>query len=243
MKNIMFFLIIGFFLRSPVNKFNGVLHYESDYNMGGSIGKVLTTIYEADSKVRIESENIQTKSALGKPSTMDQDVLLYDFDKQQETHLQTKFKRAVVTPYDAVLMQEQKMMESMGTTVIIQNLGNEKVGNYNCTHFVMTSVNSKIKSAKLNTSKKDIWITGDLGSCHLWYVGAYLYYPEGSFLQKKLADAGADGVVVKWQSGSGDLLTTCMLMSNENKSLPSATFTPPSDYAVVHPDMSLPKKN
>jgi len=243
MKNIMFFLIIGFFFRSPVNKFNGVLHYENDYNMGGSVGKVLTTIYEADSKVRVESENIQTKSALGQPTTKDQDVLLYDFDKQQETHLQAKFKRAIVTPYEAVLMQEQKMMESMGTTVTVQNLGNEKVGNYNCTHFVMTSVNPKIKSTKLNTSKKDIWITRDLGSCHLWYVGAYLYYPEGSFLQKKLADAGADGVVVKWQSGSGDLLTTCMLMSNENKSLPSATFAPPSDYAVVHPDMSLPQKN
>jgi hypothetical protein len=242
MKNILACLLLGFFLKPPVSQFNGVLHYEIDYNVAGSVGKVLTTIYETDSKVRVESKNIQTKSSLGQPGTKDQNVLLFDFDKQQETHLQASFKRAVVTPYTEVVMQEEKMLESMGTTVTVQKLGNEKVGNYNCTHFVITSVNTKFIS-KANTSKRDIWITRDLGSSRLWYVGPYLYYHEGTFFQKKLSDAGADGVVVKWQSGSGELLTTCMLMSSENKSLPATTFTPPSDYVIVHPDMSQPQRN
>ena len=133
-------------------------------------------------------------------------------------------------------------MEQLGTTVSVENAGTEKVGNYNCTHFVMTSINPKIKAEKYGTGEKDIWITKDLGSCHLWYVGPYLYYPEGTFLQKKLADAGADGVVVKWQSGSADLLTTGMLNSYDNKSLPSSTFAPPWGYTVIKPDLSqIPK--
>jgi Domain of unknown function (DUF4412) len=244
MKSIIFFLLIGFFFKAPGNQFNGVLRYESDYNMGGSSGKVLTTIYQADSKGRIESTNVNTKSPLGPPTTRDQDVLIYDFATQQETHLQALTNRAIVTQYDALLMQQQKMMEQMGTTVSVENAGDEKVGDYNCTHFVMTTVNPKIKSTKLNSGRKDIWITGDLGSCHLWYVGPYLYYPKGTFLQKKLADAGADGVVVKWQSGSGAMQTSGILISYENKRVPSSTFTPPSGYIVVKPDLSQkPQKN
>ena len=244
MKSLLFFLLFGFLFKAPASQFNGVLHYESDYDMGGSAGKVLTTIYESGSKVRIESTNINTKSPLGPPGTKDQDVLIDDFDQQTETHLQARTNRAIVTPYTAVVEQQQKLMEQLGTTVSVENAGTEKVGNYNCTHFVMTSINPKIKSAKYGTSKKDMWITKDLGSCHLWYVGPYLYYPEGTFLQKKLADAGADGVVVKWQSGSGALLTTGMLNSYDNKSVPPSTFAPPSGYTVIKPDLSqMPQKN
>src|ERR1019366_3143197 len=205
---LLFFLLFGFLFKAPTSQFNGVLHYESDYDLGGSADKVLTTIYESGSKVRIESTNINTKSPYGPPGTKDQDVLIYDFDKQTETHLQANTNRAIVTPYDAVLEQQQKMLEQSGATDSVESAGTEKVGNYNCTHFIMTSVNPKIKFAKLGTDKKDISITKDLGSCHLWYAGPYLYYPEGTFMQKKLADAGADGAVVKWQSGSGELLTT-----------------------------------
>ncbi|HMG66716.1 MAG TPA: DUF4412 domain-containing protein [Chitinophagaceae bacterium] len=246
MKNLIFFLLIGVFLNPPVARFNGVLHYENDYDMGGATGKILTTIYEADSKLRVESENIQTKTPIGQPGTKEQDVLLFDIDKQQETHLHDKVKRAIVTPYEAVLIQEQKMMDSLGITVTVQNLGNEKLGNYNCTHFVMITANPKIKSTKAGVTpgKKDIWITKDLGSCHVWYVGSYLYYPEGTYLQKKLADAGADGVVVKWQTGSGVMLSTCTLVSYENKSLPSSDFKVPADYnTVVPPGMSSLQKN
>lgn len=244
MKSTLIFLLICFFFQSPSGQFNGVLHYESDYDMGGSVGKVLTTIYESGSQVRVESTNINTKSPFGPPSTKDQDVILFDFDKQQETHLQTLTNHAIITPYEAVLMQQQKMLDAMGTTSTVENVGNEKVGDYSCTHFVMTTVNPKIKSAKYGTSKKEIWVTKDLGSCHLWYVGAYLYYPEGTLFWKKFAEAGADGVVVKWQTGSGELSTSCMLTSYENKPLRASFFTPPSNFTIIQPDLSqLPQKN
>ena len=84
-----------FFLKAPTGVFNGVLKYESDYDMAGEVGKVLTTIYENDSKGRVESTNIQTKSSIGTPTTKDQNVLLFDFSKQQETHLQTLTSRAI----------------------------------------------------------------------------------------------------------------------------------------------------
>jgi hypothetical protein len=48
--------------------------------------------------------NINTKSPLGPLTTKGQDVILYNFDKQQETHLHSENKMAVVTPYNAVLM-------------------------------------------------------------------------------------------------------------------------------------------
>ncbi len=244
MKSILFFLLIGLFFKAPTSEFTGILHYESDYDMGGSAGKVLTTIYESGSKVRVESTNIGTKSPFGAPATKDQDVTLYDFDNQQETTLHADSKMAVITPYAAAMVQQQKILEQMGTTVTVQNDGDEKVGNYNCTHFIMTTVNSKVKSSKYNTSTKEIWVSKDLGSCHLWYVGDYLYYPEGTFFWKKFADAGAEGVVVKWKTGSGRLSSSCVLNSYESKSLPSATFAPPSGYNVVKPDLSkFPQKN
>ncbi len=94
----------------------------------------------------------------------------------------------------------EKMMQSMGTTVSIEKLGQEKIGNYNCTHYTMSNINPKSRTG--NTGKKDFWITTDLGVSNIYYVGVYLYYPQGSYLAKKLADAGATGVVIKWQSGS-----------------------------------------
>jgi len=52
-------------------------------------------------------------------------------------------------------------------------------------------------------------------------------------LYKKLADAGADGVVVKWQETEATS-TTCMLMSYQKENLRPATFTPPSNYTIVN---------
>lgn len=246
MKNILLFTFFSFLLKSPTAVFNGVLKYESDYDMAGEVGKVLTTIYENDSKGRIESTNILTKSSMGTPTTKDQNVLLFDFSKQQETHLQTLSSRAVVGPYTETFYRQTKPGGSFLDVIKIdvQNMGTEKVGEYNCTHFVVSKLNTKMKNSEFNPAKTDLWLTKDLGSCHIWYVGSYLYYPEGSATQKKLADAGVDGVVVKWHTGTGSLQNSCMLMSYEKKNLPSATFTPPSNFTIVTPDMSaIPQKN
>ena len=246
MKNILLFTFFSFLLKSPNAVFNGVLKYESDYDMAGEVGKVLTTFYESDSKGRVESTNIQTKSSLGTPTTKDQNVILYDFSRQKETHLQTLTSRAIVGPYTETLYRQTKPGESFldAIKIDVQNLGSEKVGEYNCTHFVVSKLNTKMKNSAFNPSKSDLWLTKDLGSCHLWYVGPYLYYPEGSETQKKLADAGVEGVVVKWHTGSGSLQSSGMLMSYEKKNLPSATFTPPSNFTIVEPNMSaIPQKN
>jgi Domain of unknown function (DUF4412) len=227
MKSILLISFISLLFKSPSAEFNGVLKYESDYDLAGSVGKVLTTIYE-------------TKSSFGTPVTKDQNVLLFDFSKQQETHLQTLTSRALVGPYTESLLLQNKHGEEMlnAIKVDVQNMGSEKIGEYNCTHFVVTKLNTKQPTSKMNPSKNDVWVTKDLGSCHLWYVGAYLYYPEGSFTQKKLADAGIDGVVVKWQTGSGSLQISGMLMSYEKKNLSSSTFSPPSNFTTVQANMS-----
>jgi hypothetical protein len=246
MKNILLFTFFSFFLNAPTGVFNGVLKYESDYDMAGQVGKVLTTIYENDSKGRIESTNILTKTSIGTPTTKDQNVILYDFSKQQETQLQALTSRAIVGPYLETLYRQSKQGESFldAIKVDVQNLGNEKVGEYNCTHFVVSKLNTKMKPSAFNPAKTDLWVTQDLGSCRIWYVGSYLYYPEGSDTQKKLADAGVNGVVVKWHTGTGSLQNSAMLMSYEKKNLPSSTFTPPSNFTVVQPDMSaIPQKN
>ncbi len=246
MKNILLFTFFSLFFKAPTEVFNGVLKYESDYDMAGEVGKVLTTIYETDSKGRVESTNIQTKSSIGTPTTKDQNVILYDFSKQQETRLQTLTSRAIVGPYLETLYRQSKQGESLfdAVKVDVQNQGSEKVGEYNCTHFVVSKLNTKMKNSEMNPSKTDLWLTKDLGSCHLWYVGPYLYYPEGSVTQKKLADAGVDGVIVKWHTGTGSLQSSGMLTSYEKKNLPSSTFTPPSNFTIVQPDMSaLPQKN
>ena len=214
--------------------------------MAGQVGKVLTTIYENDSKGRIESTNILTKSSIGTPTTKDQNVILYDFSKQQETRLQTLTSRAIVGPYMETFYRQSKQGEALfdAVKVDVQNLGSEKIGEYNCTHFVVSKLNTKMKNSEFNPAKTDLWLTKDLGSCHVWYVGSYLYYPEGSVTQKKLADAGVDGVIVKWHTGTGSLQSSGMLMSYEKKNLPSSTFTPPSNFTVVQSDMSaLPQKN
>jgi|GEM_PF-858996 len=246
MKNILLFTFFSFLLKSPNAEFNGVLKYESDYDMGGEVGKVLTTIYETDSKGRVESTNIQTKSSIGTPTTKNQDVILYDFSKQQQTRLQTSTGRAIVGLYTETLYRQTKPGESFfdAIKVDVQNLGSEKIGEYNCTHFLVSKLNTKMKNSEFNPSKSDLWLTKDLGSSLLWYVGPYLYYPEGSVNQKKLADAGVEGVVVKWHTGSGNLQSSGMLMSYEKKNLPSVTFTPPPNFTIVQPDMSaLPQKN
>jgi len=245
MKNILIITFFSLLFKSPSAEFNGVLKYESDYDLGGSVGKVLTTIYVTDAKGRIESKNIQTKSPIGDPRTSDQDIILFDFSKQQRTLLQKLTSRAIVEPYLETLYRQAKGGNDFlnAIKVDVQNLGNEKIGEYNCTHFLVTKLNTKMKTSDFNPAKNDLWVTKDLGSCHIWYVGSYLYYPEGSETQKKLADAGVDGIIVKWHTGFGNLQNSGTLMSYEKKNLSSTLFTPPSNFTTVQPDMSaIPQK-
>ena len=90
----------------------------------------------------------------------------------------------------------------------------------------MYITNPQIKNP--NAGRKDIWVSNDLGKCNIFYTGPYLYYATGDYLQKKLADAGAAGVVVKWQTGS----SVCTLTNYQATNLSAALFTPPSNYTT-----------
>ena len=226
MKKILFCLLLSCLFQKSNGQFTGILHYENDYESGPYKGKVLTTIYESKSKARIESTNTQEKNGTADiPAPTDQNVILFDFDKQRKITLVTKMNMAVSTPLQPDPIE--KMMESMGTTVSIEKIGQEKIGNYNCTHFMMNTINTKSKTA--NSGKKEFWVSTDLGVSNILYVSVYLYYPQGSYLQKKLSEAGVTGVVVKWQSGPA----TCSLVSYEKKTPADSGFEVPSNYTLT----------
>lgn len=234
---IFFFFVIT--TKMSFSQFNGVLHYESDYgamkiigNVSSQGGKVFTDIYESGAKARIDSKNIENKAGttdLDSSTAKNQNVLLYNFDKQHETNLQAAFQRAIITKFLENQMQ-QALFDKFGSELNIQNLGAEKIGSFNCTHYLITKTSSKYKNAP--PEKRDLWMTQDLGNSHIWYVGPYLYWYDGNLFQQKLQDAGANGVVVKWQVAAAKMESSGMLMSYE-KRLPAKTFDIPSNYTVI----------
>ncbi|MGH2564460.1 MAG: DUF4412 domain-containing protein [Ginsengibacter sp.] len=237
MKKIMLlFLLALAFQRLPA-QFNGILHYENDYVDAwfGSKGEVLTDIYESDPMIRIEAKD----TSFTKGDVTKQNTLLIDISKGTETHLLQMMQKGIVYNTSDREKQAQMMNDQVHTVFNFENLGPEKIGNFNCTHFVMTKSYAKLKTLK--PARFDIWITKDLGSSNIWYVGRYLYFFDGMDLYKKLGAAGADGIVVKWQE-TESTSTTCILTSYQQENLPSSTFTPPSDYTIVNAP-NFPLKN
>jgi hypothetical protein len=231
MKRITTFFCLCFFVKVVFGQAQGTLTYQSDYSSEIATGKVITKIYESKSMCRIESNNTSTKSSLGPPKSEDQNVILMNFDNSTETHLSPVRKTAIITKFTVVMMEET--MKKIGTEVSIQNLGQEKIGNYSCTHFSIVTTNPKQKAFN---AKKDIWVTKDIGIGNVYFTGSYLYYPKGSVVAQKLVDAGAEGVVVKWQvfdplSKSDHV---CNLISYQAGAVPASMFAPPSDYQVIH---------
>jgi hypothetical protein len=85
MKKIILLVVVTFLLKISFAQVEGILTYENVYYDQLGTGKVTTTIYESKSKAGIESTNAQTKSAIGAPSTKDQNIILFDFTTQKET--------------------------------------------------------------------------------------------------------------------------------------------------------------
>lgn len=232
---LLFLLIIAF--QSSPAQFSGVLHYENDYvdKWFGSKGEVLTNIYESGTMIRIEAVD----TSFTKMEVTKQNTLLIDTGKGTETHLMETLQRGIVYNTSDREKQAQMINDQAHTVFNFKNLGPEKIGDFNCTHFLMTKSYANLKTLK--PARFDIWITKDLGSGNTWYVGRYLYLFGGMDLYKKLADAGADGVVVKWQETEATS-TTCMLTSYQQESVPSSTFTAPSGYTIVNAPI-FPLKN
>ncbi|HCL84410.1 MAG TPA: hypothetical protein DIC22_10565, partial [Chitinophagaceae bacterium] len=97
MKKITMVLFLTSLLKTAFPQAQGIFIYEDDYSDALATGKVVTKIYESKSMARIESTNTATKSALGEPTTKDQDVILLDLDKLSETHLSAERKTAITT--------------------------------------------------------------------------------------------------------------------------------------------------
>jgi hypothetical protein len=234
------FFCLCFLIKIAFSQAQGTFTYESEYSSEIATGKVVTKIYESKSMARIESNNTSTKSSLGDPHSSDQNIILMNFDNSTETHLSAQRKTAIITKFTVVMMEET--MKKIGTEVSIQNLGQEKIGNYSCTHFAIVTSNPKQKAFN---SKKDIWVTKDMGIGNVFFVGSYLYYPKGSVVAQKLSEAGADGIVVKWQviDATGKQNHVCNLISYQGDSVPASMFAPPSDYQVIHNEnLSPPSK-
>jgi hypothetical protein len=229
MKKIILLLFVNLLLQQAFSQIaQGIFTYENVYDDQLGTGKVVTVFSESKSMFRVESTNAQTKSALGAPTTKEQNVLIFDMDKLTETHLNAERKTAVTMPFLVTATEER--MKAVKGELTIQNLGQEMVGNYHCTHFVLTNSNSKYK-----TIQKDVWITKDLGLGNFFYISPYLYYPKGSPPAQKMISAGADGVVVKWQimDPVSKKPNICTLVSYQNKTLPATAFQVPAGYQTV----------
>ena len=227
MKKIITLLLVATSIQSAIAQINGILTYEDVYKEGKLQGTVVTTIYQSGQKNRIES--INTADVGGVPDTANakrQFPLLFDFVQGQKTTLHTDQNIAIVQPIDT--LATLKMMQAMGASATIDTIGVEKVGSYNCTHFVLYIKNPQWKNP--NSGRKDIWVSNDLGNCNILYTGPYLYYPLGDYIRKKLADAGATGVVVKWQVGPA----VCILTNYQAMRLSSSLFSPPASYTIMN---------
>ncbi len=205
-------------------QFNGILHYQSHYDSQLGTGTVYTTFYVSGNKVRVESRNAQTKSALGSPSTKDQNPLIFDFSVNKETHIAPERKMAMVMNF--ITIMQENMMQVNPSDIMIENSGTEQVDNFSCTHFVITQKFPRIPNRVV---KRDVWITKDLGGGNLYYVGSYLYHPKGSIIANKILAAGGNGIVVKWATEG----TSADLVGVEKKSLPGSTFAVPTGYTVM----------
>lgn len=230
MKKLPVLLSLCLLFQELAAQFNGVLHYENDYASGPwfkTAGKVLTTISESGPLIRIEAlDTNYTNSRVTKQNT-----LLVDVGKGTEIHLVDMAQRAIVYSITGHEKQAETLNAATHTVYNFENAGMEQIGNFQCTHYVMTKSYAKLKGMK--PARFDIWITKDLGSCNVWYVGKYLYFFSPAELYKRLAAVGADGVVVQWKETTSNT-TTCVLTGYELKQLRAPVFTPPSGYTITN---------
>ena len=190
----------------------------------------LTMIYYQDkTHARIEAYSVRMNNGVPDMSTIKaQDTLLFDLGKATETHLQQHTGYAIITQY--TLSREIFASAIKNQQIDCQNMGQETVNGYQCTHFVMTQTETKYG----HTSKKEIWITKDLGPApSIYVVGNYLYYTPGYLLLTKLIQAGGDGVVVKTVQSAGGLSAIINLVSVDKKAPPASLFQVPPRYTTM----------
>jgi Domain of unknown function (DUF4412) len=215
MKRLTLVLLMIGFLQIARAQFEGVLYYDCTIK-----NKTLTTIYASKTKVLLESKTYPMKEgAADIGAGREQDPLLFDFGANKATRLSARHKEAVTE--DMAPVTEDRIGKLKDEDVTVEDLGAEKVGEYNCHHY-----NIKIKN-----KKSELWITKDLGPFLLCMASQFDYYPSGSLLFTKLKAVDADGVVVK--SKAGNVIVN--LTNVQKKTVPPTYFEIPAGYSNVKP--------
>ena len=210
MKKLTFLIIILGVFQVTYAQFEGTLVYDCTIRT-----KVLMTIYETKSKVRIESKIYPMKEgAADIAKGKEQDDLLFDFENNKELRFVPKHHAFVETGFSQV--SAEKSMKLTDGDISVESVGTEKIGKLDCQHFVV----------KVKGEKKDLWITKDLGNSNVCLAGIMLYYPKGSMILEKIRGAGGDGVVVKVQFG--DQVT--MLTNYQTRPPAAYNFEIPADF-------------
>jgi hypothetical protein len=204
-------------------QFTGKLVYEVDRPET----RLTMTYFQDKSHGRVEAYSVRMNNGIPDMSTVKaQDTLLLDFARATETHLQKLTKTAYITQYTFNMEALASAMKDQ--QLDCQSVGQETISGYHCTHFVMT------QTAHGFTSKKEVWITKDLGQApSLYVVGNFLYYTPGHPLLTKLIQAGGDGVVVRAIQSAGGLSATVNLLSVDKKTPSASLFQVPSGYTTM----------
>ena len=186
------------------------------------------------------SAKIAARSVAGSDSTHvtnTQDTLLYDIQGLKTTHLVYRTGRAVIMPNSGELTQQVIARSRGQQNIAVQTTGAETVNGYVCTHYVITT------GAGNYITKRDVWVTKNLGSPGVQVVGEYLYYTPDFPAAVKLLAAGGSGVVVKSVTATPWLTTTMNLVAVDTTAPPASFFAVPGWYTVSDKSqMSLPKQ-
>jgi hypothetical protein len=210
MKKLTTLLLLLVVFQISYAQFEGTLVYDCTIKT-----KVLMTIYESKSKVRIESKIYPMKEgAADIAKGKEQDDLLFDFETNKELRFVPKHHAFVETGFSQ--LSSEKNMKLTDGDISVEAVGTEKIGKLDCQHFVV----------KVKGEKKDLWITKELGSSNVCLAGIMVYYPKGSMILEKIKGAGGDGVVVKVQFG--DQIT--MLTNYQTRPPAAYNFEIPADF-------------
>jgi hypothetical protein len=223
MKNIISSLLFVLLSNLCLAQFEGILHYECI-----SKNQVLMSVYLTPGKARIEAKIVPFNNGIANVSAAkDQHIIIFDLVNKKEIKLIPDMKLATVSGFTEILMDSVANLTEKDISV--QNLGSEKVGNFLCDHYMIM----------IKASRKDLWVTKDLGISGLYVGSEFLYYANGGLVYQKLTAAGAAGLVVKSLNGK---LTT-ELKSYEKKVIPAAMFQIPSNYQIIDRNTMMQGRN
>ena len=210
MKKLTVLVALMAILQISFAQFEGTLVYDCTLKT-----KVMMTLYETKSKVKIESKIYPMKEgAADITKGKEQENMLLDFETSKEMHFVEKHH--VYTEGGFSQLNTEKEMKLSDGDISVQNVGSEKIGKLDCQHFVV----------KVKGDQRDLWITKELGSSNICLAGIFLYYPSGSMILNKIKSAGGDGVVVKSQTGD----QVVMLTNYQTRTPPAYNFEIPEGY-------------